>query len=305
MRGAPVLSDRSQACNRAPACCATVHKRAKARQEWRAMAVGRSKTEDDGMETRGLIFGRVLFALIMREMATRYGRSAGGYLWALLDPLGFIILMSFIFSQITRNPPIGDSFPLFYATGYMAFHFYVDISGIVSGSIQLNRPLLAFPRVNLLDTILARFILQFLTISFVSTVILTGFILYDGAQIRMDAGPILLSVCLASFLGLGVASINVTLFIYFETYQKIFSLINRPLFLISGIFFTFESMPVSVQEFLWWNPLVHVTALMRSGFYPIYEPSFVSPVYVLIFATIPLIIGILLLRLLRSDIIEK
>ena len=33
---------------------------------------------------RTLVQARVLFALLMREMTTRFGRSAGGYLWALI-----------------------------------------------------------------------------------------------------------------------------------------------------------------------------------------------------------------------------
>ena len=37
---------------------------------------------------------RVLFALVMREMTTRFGRSSAGYLWALIEPAAFIALLS-------------------------------------------------------------------------------------------------------------------------------------------------------------------------------------------------------------------
>ena len=39
---------------------------------------------------------RVVFALIIREMSTTYGRSAGGYIWAILEPVGAIALMSLV-----------------------------------------------------------------------------------------------------------------------------------------------------------------------------------------------------------------
>ena len=110
-----------------------------------------------------LVQARVLFALLMREMTTRFGRSAGGYLWALVEPVGFIALLSLAFSQIAHSPPIGRSFPLFYATGYIAFSFYNDIAALTGRAVQVNRPLLNYPAVTALDTVLARFVLQSLT----------------------------------------------------------------------------------------------------------------------------------------------
>lgn len=55
---------------------------------------------------------RVLHALMLREMITRYGSSRLGYLWALLEPIGFIAMLSLIFSQISNSPPVGRSFAL-------------------------------------------------------------------------------------------------------------------------------------------------------------------------------------------------
>lgn len=256
-------------------------------------------------ESRTVAHLRVLFALIMREMNTRYGRSFGGYAWAVLDPLGFILLMSIVFSQLARMPPLGTSFPLFYATGYVAFFFYLDISSAVSGAIRFNRPLLSFPRVTLLDTLIARFVLQLLTAGLVAILLLTSFTLYAHDQVRIDPAPILQAVALSSLLGLGIASVNSTLFLYSETWQRVFGVVNRPLFILSGILFLYEDLPRVGQQVLWWNPLVHVTALMRSGFYPVYNPNFVSPSYVAIVALIALMLGILLLRVLRSDILER
>ncbi|MEE4238445.1 MAG: ABC transporter permease, partial [Anderseniella sp.] len=86
-------------------------------------------------ESRIAMHGRVLFALVMREMATRYGRNAGGYIWAVLEPVGTLAILSLVFSAIARKPALGDNFPIFFATGYMAFHFYMDISRAVSASV--------------------------------------------------------------------------------------------------------------------------------------------------------------------------
>ena len=37
---------------------------------------------------------RVIYALILREMGAKFGRSAGGYAWAIAEPLGGILLLA-------------------------------------------------------------------------------------------------------------------------------------------------------------------------------------------------------------------
>ena len=59
---------------------------------------------------------RVLFALVVREMSTKFGRSWGGYIWAIAEPLGGILLLTIAFSFAFRKPPLGSNFALFYAT---------------------------------------------------------------------------------------------------------------------------------------------------------------------------------------------
>lgn len=249
--------------------------------------------------------GRVLAALIMREMSTRYGRSMGGYIWAVLEPVGFIVILSVLFSQISRRPPLGDSFPMFYATGYMIFHFYRDISTVVSESIAVNRPLLTFPRVTLIDAVIARFVLQFITVFFVSTLVLGTLWVITGHDLTLDPVALFQAVLFSSALGLGIGALNCVLFAYSPTWKRVYAIINRPLFLISGVFFLYSDMPFQAQQILWWNPLIHVTALMRSAFYPIYDPLFVSFPYLMFASLTPLFLGILFLRVLKARIVDQ
>ena len=43
---------------------------------------------------------RVIFALIVRDMNVKFGRSVGGYLWAIAEPLGGIVLLAVAFSLV-------------------------------------------------------------------------------------------------------------------------------------------------------------------------------------------------------------
>ena len=61
-------------------------------------------------------------------MSTRFGRSYGGYVWAIAEPLGGILLLNIAFSLTLRHPPLGTNFALFYATGIIPFFLFTGVA---------------------------------------------------------------------------------------------------------------------------------------------------------------------------------
>jgi capsular polysaccharide transport system permease protein len=248
---------------------------------------------------------RVLSALVIREMGVRFGRSAGGYAWALAEPLGGILLLSVAFSLALRSPPLGTSFLLFYATGVIPFSMFNTMSRGVATAISSNKGLLTYPVVSVLDAVLAKFALNFLTVFLVAIALYAGIILGAGLYVVLDFGQIVLAFLLASLLGLGVGTLNCVLFGFFPTWKNIWSVLTRPLFIVSGIIFTYESVPENFQAVLWWNPLVHVIGVMRAGFFGTYHPEFVSLPYVLGVTLVTFVTGGYLMRRHASYLIEQ
>ena len=102
----------------------------------------------------------MLFALVVREMSTKFGRSYGGYIWAIAEPLGGIVLLNIAFSLTVRRPPLGTNFPLFYATGIIPFFLFTGVSERGGhAAIATNRGLLHYPVVSPLDAVFGKFIL--------------------------------------------------------------------------------------------------------------------------------------------------
>ena len=95
------------------------------------------------------------------------------------------------------------------------------------------------------------------------------------------------------------------LFGLFPTWSNIWSVLTRPLFILSAVIYTFQSAPPEFQAMLWWNPLVHVIGLMRSGFYGTYDAAYVSVPYVLGIALTLFVIGAYLLRRHESLLLEQ
>lgn len=238
---------------------------------------------------------RTITALILREMVTTYGRSPGGYAWAVLEPVVGIALLSLIFSVGFRSPALGTSFPLFYATGMLPFAMYSDISGKLSLAILFSKPLLAYPAVTYMDAILARFIVNMLTQLLVAYLILIGILLAFDTNVVPDYPTICVAFFLAAVLGLGVGTLNCYLFVRFPLWQRAWSILMRPMFLISCIFFLFETIPKQGQDVLWYNPVVHVVGLMRRGFYTNYDAPYVSVTYVMSLSMLFFLAGLVLL----------
>lgn len=248
---------------------------------------------------------RVLFALVMREMGARFGRSAGGYIWALAEPLGGIVLLAVAFSLAIRVPPIGTSFLFFYATGIIPFTLYSSTAASVANAVRANRGLLTYPVVTPLDAILASALLEILTLSMVALILFTGIIIVDDVAVNFDAFRLVRGFSMAAALGLGVGTLNCVLFGFFPTWKNIWSVLNRPLFLISGTFFLFDTAPPGMQEVLWFNPVAHVIGETRAAFYGAYPADYVSYTYVYSIALSLFVVGAWLLRRHASFLIEQ
>lgn len=248
---------------------------------------------------------RSITALVLREMSTRYGRTPGGYIWAVLEPMGALIVMAVVFSILLRAPSLGNSFILFYASGYLPFTIYASVAGSVQTALMFSKPLLMYPAVSWIDAILARFILNFLTGVVVLIIVLIGILHFTAATATLSIGPIILSVILAALLGLGIGTLNCLLAGLFSAWGALWGIATRPLFLVAGVIFLYEDMPASIQGLLWYTPWIHFTGLARTGIYPTYAPDYISVPLVLVWAMVPLALGLVLLRRHHQDILNR
>lgn len=238
---------------------------------------------------------RTVVALMLREMATTYGRSAGGYIWALLEPILGVALLSVIFSMAFQKPSLGTNFPLFYATGFLPFTMFNDLASKVAASLRYSRPFLAYPSVTFMDAMLARVILNALTHATVITIVLSAIFMIFRIPVTIDMASIFEALIMTTILAVGVGTCNCYLMTAFPIYERAWSIATRPLFLMSGIFFLYEVMPEKAQDFLWYNPVLHCVGLLRRGIYPTYEANYVSAGYVMMLSFVLMFFGLLLL----------
>lgn len=246
---------------------------------------------------------RIIAALMIREMITRYGRSWGGYVWAVLEPVATIVALATVMSQFFQVPPIGSSFALFYASGFLPYALFNEVSTQVGTAVHVNRTLMDIPGITPIEAVLARMILSVLTHAVVALMILGGIALIDPGMEVPYPEHLLTAMALATLLGLAVGSLNVSLFAFMPTWRNVWPILKAPLFLISGILFLYAAMPSDIRSILWWNPLLHVVGESRQAFYSTYDAGYVDFLWPLVIGTVGTIAGFGLMILHRSAIV--
>lgn len=246
---------------------------------------------------------RTISALMLREMSTQYGRTPGGFVWTLLEPLAAVAFLSIGFSLLLRSPSLGTSFLMFYATGYMMYVTFHSISNVVARAIRFSLPLLKYPAVSWVDAVIARLLLKAMTNALVMTIMLSGIILVTGYRSTIDPVPVVVAFISMVMLGAGVGLINCVIMGLFPIWDVAWSILTRPLFLGSAILYIYEDLPSGLaQDILWYNPIVHASGLNRAGFYPIYSPAYISLEYVFGVSMVLIALGLILMRRYQREI---
>jgi capsular polysaccharide transport system permease protein len=254
---------------------------------------------------RSFASARAVSALMLREMYSTYGRSVGGFLWAVIEPAAGIAVLSLIFSLGFRSPPIGTNFAIFYASGLLPYMMFTSLAGKISGALNFSKQLLVYPSVTFVDAIVARFLLNLMTQLMVTYIVLAGILLTFDTRTVLEPLWIAEGLALAAVFALGVGTVNAYLFTRFPDWQYFWSILTRPLLILSCVIFMYDNVPQPFQGILWFNPLVHAVGAMRAGFYPNYRVDYVSPVYVLAVSVTLILIGLLLLRRFHRDLLHE
>jgi len=256
------------------------------------------------VQRRTMPTSRVMFALMLREMATTYGKSPGGYMWAILEPVVGIALLSWVFSIGFKSPALGINFPIFYATGIVPFLMYMDISAKTAAAIRFSKPLLAYPAVTWADALLSRFFLNLLTQIMVGYIVITGILAFYETRTTFVVDRAAIACLMLASLAFGVGCMNCFLTSMFPVWERVWAISNRPMLFISCILFTFETVPQPFRDYLWYNPVVHIIGMLRSAFYPNYDALYASPAYVFGVSLSMAVFGLIFLRRYSRDILE-
>ena len=213
------------------------------------------------------IQGDVLWALILREVMTRYGRHNIGFLWLFVEPMMFTLGVTALWSIGGFHH--GSNLPItaFALTGYSAVLLWRNMPGRCVGALAPNSVLMYHRNVRVMDIFLSRILLEAAgaTISF--TILGIIFLLIDWVPLPEDVFKVIEGWLLTAWFGASLAILLGAWSEMSEMVEKLWHPAAYLLFPLSGAGFLVDSMPLQFQNAVLWLPMVHGTEMIRDGFF--------------------------------------
>jgi capsular polysaccharide transport system permease protein len=252
------------------------------------------------------IMRSVVFALVLREMRTRFGKRRMGAFWVLFEPWAHVVILLLLFSYVRGRTMPGIDFPVFLITGVVPFLTFKNIALRIMDGVESNKGLFSYRQIKPADTFIARILVEISLYSVVYALTLAGMAWY-GFDVSIHSPLewfVVLAVMIASAFGLG--NILCVVGHYLPEAKIIIRILFFPLYLLSGVIFSVRGLPDNILQWLLWNPMLHVMELIRWAIfehYPIIDG--ISPQYVGGVTLVTLFVGLWLYRYRRLDLVAQ
>ncbi|MEN3212214.1 ABC transporter permease [Methylorubrum populi] len=241
------------------------------------------------------VYLRVLSALMLRDMRSRFGGTYWGYLVQVLWPCAHLGIIVGVMAFRGIRSPMGDDTMLFVASGALPALAFQYISREVMKGYMIHKPLTYFPQVKRFDTIIARILVEIVS-SFMGVCLIFVVLLCFGSDpVPVDIFTAICGYLTAIALGVGVGTINVGICSVFPGWTIGYIVVTLTLYLTSGVYFLACYMPKEIYQYMKWNPITQIIEWVRLG----YEPTIPAEVdYLYLFGWVfgSLTIGLLMER---------
>ncbi|OSI08564.1 polysialic acid capsule export inner-membrane protein CtrC [Neisseria animaloris] len=235
---------------------------------------------------------RVVGALLMREIITRYGRNNIGFLWLFVEPLLMTVLIVMLWKFIRADHFSTLNIVAFTLTGYPMVMMWRNASNRAVGAISANASLLYHRNVKVLDTILARVLLEVAGATVAQVIIMVVLIAIRWIEPPADIFYMLIAWLLMALFAFGLGLIICSVAFKFDSLGKLWNTFSFIMLPLSGAFFFVSSLPLQAQKYILWIPMVHGTEMFRQGYFGHTVTTLENPWYLLLCNLVMLWIGL-------------
>ena len=246
----------------------------------------------------------VMTAVILRDMRSRFFNHGLGFLVVSLWPLAHMIILLGIYTAVGRKAAYGESLNIFIGTGLIPTLAYMYVARFMSVSLLMNRSMLAFPVVTVVDILMARAFLEIiaaaLTLLFMFTILLAA----GDNPLPADPFEAVYAYLATLLLAVGNGFLVGVITMFVPLFAMAFALLMIVVYIASGTLFVTASLPEPIAYALSWNPVFHSVEWMRLAYYPGYSDKWLDKTYLISYGAISLCLGLLLERVLRMKMME-
>ena len=246
---------------------------------------------------------RVITALMIRELHTRFGRENIGFLWVMVEPLLFAGIVAFAWRLMKGPVEHGIDVVTFVISGYIPLTlFRHSITRCISVFVA-NGSLMYHRQVRVTDFIFTRFLIEM--IGSMMAYVFIGLVLNAVGlfPVPADMGIFMAGWLIYSLFTLSLCFIVAPLSETSPIMEKFVPVTTYIMIPFSGTFNMAAWLPAGVRDALLWSPWVNAMEMMRYGIYgdavrPYY--SFSSPI---VASLICLVFGLALCRSVRRKLV--
>ena len=248
------------------------------------------------------IQGRVIGALLMREIITRYGRHNVGFMWLFLEPMLFTLGITALW--MATKGLHGSTLPIvaFAVTGYSSVLLWRNCANRCAGAIAPNLALMFHRNVRVIDLFAARILLEVAgaTVSLVglsAVFIAVGWMTMPADLLRMAFGWLLLA-WFGAALGILVGSLVERS----ELVDRLWHTLTYLMFPLSGAATMVDWLPTAAQQVVLWLPMVHGVEMLRHGYYGGLVRTYEDPGYLMLCNVVLTFVALVLARSIRDTL---
>jgi len=206
----------------------------------------------------------ILYFLAWRDVKVRYKQAVLGIAWAVIQPLGTMIVFTFFFGKIAGIPSDGVPYRLFSYSGLLLWTYFSITLGQVGNSLIANSSLITkiyFPRLLLPAAAAFGGLLDLV----IGSVFLVGLMIYyhvtPGWTVLITPIFVLQTVLLVMGSGMLLAALNVR---YRDVKYAIPFVVQIGLF-VTPIIYPLSFFPVRAQGWFALNPMAGIVEGFRSS----------------------------------------
>jgi capsular polysaccharide transport system permease protein len=240
---------------------------------------------------------RVIGALIIREMHTRFGRHYFGYIWLFFEPLLLGTCIGLI--HLWRDTPTAFGPFEFHAVGYIMYFILRGMVNRSSAAIPANRALLYHRTITLPDIFFARHIIETVSCIGVLVALLFALFVVNG---EFPENPIKMALAIIgmALFSQGIALMAAAVTEAVEGIERGIHAITYLLLPVCGMFFLVEWLPDWLRELALYIPTVHLFELLRDGQFGSRFQAHYDISYVVAWIMVTHLIGLAALRITRQ-----
>ena len=242
------------------------------------------------------IQSRVIGALLMREIITRYGRHNIGVLWIIVEPMLFTLAISGLWSLGDLHAFGGIPVIGFGITGYSSVVIWRNATNRCSSAIEPNLGLMHHRNVKVIDIFISRVLLEIIGATASITVLTIFFATIGAMQWPQDIMLILCGWLLLCWLAFAMGCFVGVVSEYWKFFGRVWRVVNHILFAVSGTFYMVDWLPRDLQTASLLLPMVHGVEMVRHGYFGQLVPTHEDPTYFVMANLFLTLVGLALVR---------